>query len=64
MTTHLNLPVKESERSKKNYTPRPVEITTISVDWGYKWADKFANLIEQYKETRSKENTNESYITL
>ena len=46
------------------YTPRPVEITTISVDWGYKWADKFANLIEQYKETRSKENTNELYITL
>ena len=46
------------------YTPRLVEITTISVDWGYKWADKFTNLIEQYKEKRNKENTNESYITL
>jgi hypothetical protein len=46
------------------YTSRPVEITTISVDWDYKLADKFANLIEQYKEKRSKEYTNESYITL
>ena len=46
------------------YTPRPVEITNISVDWGYKWPDKFANLIEQYKEKCSKENTNESYVTL
>ena len=46
------------------YIPRPVEITTISVDWGYKWADKFANLIEKYKEKCSKENTNESYIII
>ena len=23
--------------------------TTISIDWGYKWVDKFANLIAQYK---------------
>ena len=46
MTTHLNLPVKESERRKKNYTPRPVEITTISVDWGYKWPDKSFRTIQ------------------
>ena len=30
-------------------SPLPVEITTISVEWGYKWADKFANLIEVQK---------------
>jgi hypothetical protein len=46
------------------YTPRSVEITTVSVDWGYKWTDNFADLIEQYKEKCSKENTKESYITL
>ena len=45
-------------------TSRPVEITTVPVDWGYKWTDNFADLIEQYKENCSKENTNESYITL
>ena len=44
------------------YTSRPVEITTVPVDWGYKWTDNFADLIEQYKENCSKENTNESYI--
>jgi len=45
------------------YIPRSVEITTVSVDWGYKWTDNFADLIEQYKEKFSKENKNESYIT-
>ena len=42
------------------YTPWPVETTAVSVAW----SDKFADLIEQYKKNCSKENKNESYITL
>ena len=30
------------------------EMTEITIDWGYKWEDKFVDLIVQFKENRNK----------
>ncbi len=30
------------------------EMTEITIDWGYKWDDKFVDLIVQFKENRNK----------
>ena len=30
------------------------EMTDITIDWGYKWKDKFVDLIVQFKENRNK----------
>jgi hypothetical protein len=34
------------------------EMTEITIDWGYKWEDKFADLIVQFKENRNKKIDN------
>ena len=41
-----------------------IEITTLEIDWGYKYEEKYADLIEQFRKNLSKENGKEPFITL
>jgi hypothetical protein len=44
------------------YNPCLVEFNEIEIDWGYKWEERFADLMEQFKANRNKKT--ESYIVL
>jgi hypothetical protein len=41
-----------------------IEITTVEIDWGFKYEEKYADLIEQYRKNLSKDTGKEPFITL
>ncbi len=41
-----------------------IEITTVEIGWGYKYEEKYADLIEQYRKNLNNETGKEPVITL